>query len=103
VVAAALIILSETGVTGLPSAEALIEAAVAVHGLSDEPLANDVMWGSAARDALSATVRDATATGATTIDPRAFAVGVLDSGHVHPGFLAGAGTTREAVRSALAG
>jgi len=45
VLAAALIILSETGVTGLPSAEALIEAAVAVHGSSDEPLANDVMWG----------------------------------------------------------
>jgi len=103
VLAAALIILSETGVTGLPSAEALIEATVTVHGSSDEPLANDVMWGSAARDALSATVRDAAASGTAIIDPRAFVLGVLNSGHANPGFLAAAGTTGEGIRAALNG
>lgn len=101
VLAAVLMTLAEHGTAGLPAAGALLDAAVAIHGSSEQPPGNSVLWGSAARDALSATVRAATDAGATVIDGRRFALGIVESGQLHPGFLELAGTTAEALRAAL--
>ena len=50
---------------------------------------------------MSATVRTANAEGASVIDAKRFALGIIASGELNPGFFAAAGTTREAVTAAL--
>lgn len=99
--AGALMVLSREGVAGLPGADAARHAAEAIHG-TGESLDAQVMWGSAAREALNATARYVAAAGETEIDARRLALGILESGELNPMFFVAAGTDRESVRSALA-
>ena len=99
--AAALSILNADGATGLPAHDALEAGVLAIHGMSDEPISGQVMWGSAAREALNATARAVAEAGQTTIDARRLALGPMDSGEVNPMFYGAMGTTKDAIRSAL--
>ena len=98
---AALSILNADGATGLPAQDALEAGVLAIHGMSDEPISGQVMWGSAAREALNATARAVAEAGQTTIDARRLALGLMDSGEVNPMFYGAMGTTKEAIRTAL--
>jgi hypothetical protein len=101
VLAVTLMALQDAGCEGLPDGDNFVQAAVTIHGMSEEPLGTTVMWGSAAREAMSATVRATNAEGASVIDAKRFALGIITSGELHPGFFEASGTTRDEVVAAV--
>lgn len=79
-----------------------LEAALApLHPPGMTELGNTVMFGSAARDAMTAAVRDARSAGITRLDARGLALGVVRSGEVHPMFYGTLGVGRDALISEL--
>lgn len=99
--AAALAVLNADGAKGLPAQDSLESGVLSIHGMSDEPLSGQVMWGSAAREALNATARAVAEAGQNVIDARRLALGLMDSGEVNPMFYGAMGTTKGAIRTAL--
>ena len=99
--AAALAVLTADGTVGLPGQEALDSGVLAIHGMSDDPISGQVMWGSAAREGLNATARAVAEAGESIIDARRLALGLMDSGEVNPMFYGAMGTTKDALRAAL--
>jgi hypothetical protein len=99
--AAALAILARQERPGLPTDTQLQEAVLAVHGRSDEELGSQVMWGSAAREALNLTARAVAEAGETTIDARRLALGLIASGEINPMFYMTAGSSKAALLEAL--
>ena len=99
--AAALIVLAEDGAAGMPARESLEAGVLSIHGRGDETLNTQVMWGSAVREALNMTAASVASAGGTDIDARTIALGLIESGEVNPMFYASAGTSKDALRSAL--
>jgi hypothetical protein len=99
--AGALLVLAEGGTPGLPDADTLREALLMVVGSGDTPLDTQVMYGSAAREAMNATARAVREAGEAVIDARVIALGTIDSGEVSPGFYTALHTTKAALRTIL--
>lgn len=97
----ALVVLHEAGHRGLPGRAAIESAIGSIHGTGSEPLESNVMWGSAARDALEAAAAGLQRAGGTRLSAAVIARGVIDSGEVTPMFYAALGTTKAALREAL--
>ena len=94
VLAGALLVLGESGAGEFPSKAQLAEALAGAQGLGEAVLSNQVMFGSAARDAINATAGAVSAAGGTQIDARLLAAGVIESGEVNPAFFSALGRTK---------
>jgi hypothetical protein len=99
--AGSLLVLHERGFTGLPPVDVIRAAVESAQGIAEKLDAN-VMWGSAARAALSMAVAEVRRTGALVVTAAAIAAGVSASGEVSPMFFAALGTTRDALAAAAA-
>jgi len=71
--------------------------------VSDDALTQNVMSGSAARDAVNFTARLVREAGGGEIDPLTLAYGVIRSGEMGPKFFSALGTTKAELLAALAG
>jgi hypothetical protein len=98
--AAALLTLGENR-PGLPTAEEVAGAFLMVQGMGSEETDANVMFGSAARDALNTVARNVRVAGGTAIDAHAIAVGVIGSGEVNPMFFAELGWSKDRLLAAL--
>lgn len=84
--------------------EAAIEAAVlGSQGSGEEQLTQDVMFGSAARDALSYTARLVAQAGGGEIDTLTLAQGVVHSGELGPMFFTALGMSKADLVAVLRG
>ena len=99
--AGCLAVLAAAGAEGLPSHEALESALLMAQGMSDEALTQNVMFGSAARDAITFTAHLVREAGGGEIDPRTLAYGIIQSGELGPMFFNALGTTKQDVLAAL--
>ena len=99
--AGALLVLGQAGLSNLPAPEALEAALMASQGSGTEPLAANMMFGSAAREAINFTAGGVRGAGGTNITAFAIAAGTIASGEVGPMFFGALGTTREALLAAL--
>ena len=100
--AGALLVLGQAGKAGVPAAPALESALMLAQGAGETAHSNQVMFGSAARDALNATVSAARERGVSLVDAVVIALGVIDSGEVNPMFYASLGVPRAELRAAVA-
>ena len=89
--AGCLVVLDAGGFPGLPSDERLVEAVLRAQGMSEDALTQNVMFGSAARDAINFTARLVREAGGGEIDPLTLAYGVIQSGEVGPMFFSALG------------
>jgi hypothetical protein len=94
-------VLNGTGFPGLPPDETLESALLMAQGMSEEKLTQNVMFGSAARDAVNFTARLVREAGGGEIDPRTLAYGILQSGELGPMFFMALGTTKQDLVAAL--
>lgn len=94
-------VLNEEGVTGLPAEAALESALRMAQGMSEDELTQNVMFGSAAREAVNFTAALVRQAGGGEIDPRTLAYGILQSGELGPMFFMALGTTKQTVLAAL--
>jgi len=99
--AGALLVLSESGVEGIPERAALEAALMLAQGTGSDAFGEQVMFGSAAREAINSTARTVRRGGSSIIGPRELAMGTIDSGNVSPMFFTALGTAREWLRTAL--
>ncbi|MBI2765969.1 MAG: hypothetical protein HYX53_08680 [Chloroflexi bacterium] len=99
--AGALLVLSQAGRPGLPPPETLEAALLDAQGSGDTELTSNVMFGSAAREAINGTALAVRQAGGTLIDARILAMGVIASGEVTPMFFGALGTTRQELMAAL--
>ncbi|MBI5947850.1 MAG: hypothetical protein HY875_06920 [Chloroflexi bacterium] len=99
--AGALLVLHRGGDAALPGEAALKAALLATLGRGDETLTDNVMWGSAARQALNTTARLLAESGKTVIGAREVAAGVIASGEAGPMFFSALGTTKADLLVAL--
>ena len=97
---AALLVLGETR-TGLPSADEVAGAFLAAQGMGSEPTDGQIMFGSAARDAINMVAGDVRRSGREEIDARAIAAGVIQSGEVNPMFFSSLGWSKERLLAAI--
>lgn len=99
--AAALAVAGET-VAGLPAPAALEAAPRTVQAEGEDAPSQNVMWGSSARDAITATAARVREAGGGPIDARTLAYVAIASGEVSPMFLDALGTTRAELLRVLA-
>lgn len=99
--AGALLVVSEGGNDRVPPAPALEAALMLAQGHGDATLSTQVMFGSAARDAMNAIAGAVRAAGHTSIDAPTIALGAIDSGEVNPMFFSSLGKTKDELREAL--
>ena len=102
VLAGCLVVLNAAGVAGLPSDQRVAEAMLLAQGMSDDALTQNVMFGSAAREAISFTAALVRQAGGGEIDPRTLASGVIQSGEVGPMFFSSLRVTKSDLVGALA-
>ncbi len=86
---------------GLPTAEEVASAFLAAQGMGSEPTDGQVMFGSAARDAINMVAGDVRRSGRQEIDARAIATGVIQSGEVNPMFFSSLGWGKERLLAAI--
>ncbi len=96
-------VLNMTGLPGLPPDDALQPALLIAQGMSEEKLTQNVMFGSAARDAINFTARLVREAGGGEINTRTLAYGILQSGELGPMLFGALGTTRAELIAALSG
>ncbi|MCC7365676.1 MAG: hypothetical protein IT303_15030 [Dehalococcoidia bacterium] len=101
VLAGALLVLGTARYPAIPSREALEGALMLAQGGSDEPLETQVMFGSAAREAINATAYAVRQAGGRRIDARLLAAGIIESGEVSPMFFSALGTSKGELLDAL--
>ena len=101
--AGAVRVLSDAGVGGLPSPDELDAAVLASQGSSEDRLDANVMFGSAAREAINFTAAGVGQAGGTEINAALIAAGTIASGEVGPMFYAALGLTKEELLARLAG
>lgn len=101
--AGALRVLVEGGAARLPLPDQLAAAVLASQGSSDDRLDANVMFGSAAREAVNFTAAGVGRAGGTEISAALIAAGTIASGEVGPMFYAALGLTKEELLSRLAG
>jgi hypothetical protein len=95
-------VLNAAGVPGLPSDDDLESALLMAQGMSEDALTQNVMFGSAAREAINFTARLVREAGGGEIDPLTLAYGVIQSGEVGPMFFSALGATKAELLAALA-
>lgn len=100
--AGALLVVSERGNARVPARPALESALMLAQGRGDTSLSTQVMFGSAARDAMNAIAGAVRAAGRSTIDAATIAIGTIDSGEVNPMFFLSLGISKADLREALA-
>lgn len=94
-------VLNASGHPGLPTDEQLESALLMAQGMSDETLTQNVMFGSAAREAINFTARLVGEAGGGEIDPLTLAYGIIRSGELNPMFFSALGTTKAAMVAVL--
>ncbi len=94
-------VLNVAGFEGLPPDDALEPALLIAQGMSEEKLTQNVMFGSAARDAINFTARLVREAGGGEISARTLAYGILQSGELGPMLFGALGTTRADLVAAL--
>jgi hypothetical protein len=99
--AGALAVLADSSAAGIPGRDALESALMLAQGAGSAAISEQVMFGSAAREAINDTAGAVRKAGATTVGARELAIGAIVSDNVSPMFFATLGTTRAALRSAL--
>ena len=72
------------------------------QGMSEEKLTQNVMFGSAARDAVNFTARLVREAGGGEINTLTLAYGVIQSGELGPMFFSALGTTKSGLLASLA-
>lgn len=95
-------VLNAKAVPGMPTDEQLEAALLMTQGTSDEKLDQNVMFGSAARDAVNFTARLVREAGGGAIDARTLAYGIIQSGELGPMLYSALGTTKAELLAALA-
>jgi hypothetical protein len=98
--AGALAVLSEAGNRAIPGRDTVESALMLSQGTADAH-GNQVMFGSAARDAMNAIAGNVRAAGGSTIDALTIALGTIDSGEVNPMFYSSLGVAKADLRVAL--
>jgi len=101
--AGALRVLGDGGADGLPATDELDAAVLASQGSSEDRLDANVMFGSAAREAINFTAAGVGRAGATEITAALIAAGTIASGEVGPMFYGALGLTKEELLRRLAG
>jgi hypothetical protein len=101
VLAGCLKVLNAAGVAGLPSDEAVEGAFLMAQGMSEDALTQNVMFGSAAREAINFTARLVREAGGGEIDPLTLAYGVIQSGEVGPMFFSALGVAKGELLASL--
>jgi len=86
----------------LPADEAVEAALLMAQGMSEDKLTQNVMFGSAARDAVNFTARLVREAGGGEINTLTLAYGLIESGELGPMFFSALGTTKAATVGALA-
>ncbi|MCZ2108111.1 MAG: hypothetical protein LC118_00825 [Dehalococcoidia bacterium] len=99
----ALLVLGAGGLDGVPSHEAIVGALVAVQGVGDTRLDSNVMFGSAAREAITMVAQAVVQHGGTEIGALELALGTISSGEVNPMFYSSLGLTRTDLMAMLGG
>ena len=94
-------VLNAEGFRGLPDDDRVAGALLMAQGMSEDALTQNVMFGSAARDAVNFTARLVRETGGGEIDPLTLAYGVIQSGELGPMFFSALGTTKAELLAAL--
>ena len=94
-------VLNAESVAGLPADGRLDSALLMTQGISDEKLDQNVMFGSAARDAVNFTARLVREAGGGAIDARTLAYGIIQSGELGPMLYSALGTTKAELLAAL--
>lgn len=99
--AGALAVLADRKAPDIPGRDQLEAALMLTQGMGSGAFAEQIMFGSAAREAINATAAAVRSAGGTVIGARELAIGAIVSGNVSPMFFASAGIGRDALRSAL--
>jgi hypothetical protein len=94
-------VLNTMGVTDLPTDDGIESALLMAQGMSDEKLNQNVMFGSAARDAVNFTARLVREAGGGEIDARTLAYGIIQSDEVGPMLYSALGTTKAELLAAI--
>ena len=94
-------VLNAAGHPGLPPDDHLESALLMAQGMSEETLTQNVMFGSAAREAINFTARLVAQAGGGEIDPLTLAYGIIQSGELTPMFFTALATTKSELLHAL--
>ncbi|MGE0601951.1 MAG: hypothetical protein AB7J35_21555 [Dehalococcoidia bacterium] len=94
-------VLNASGHPGLPSDDQLESALLMAQGMSEDALTQNVMFGSAAREAINFTARLVAQAGGGEIDPLTLAYGIIQSGELNPMFFSALATTKSELLNAL--
>jgi len=103
VLGGALLVLGAAGVEGVPSADTIREALLAVQGVGETQLQGNVMFGSAAREAINLVAQAVVQGGGTDIGALELALGTIASDEVNPMFYASLGVAKTELVAALGG
>ncbi len=95
-------VLNTAGFPGLPADERVEQALLMTQGMSEDALTQNVMFGSAAREAVNFTARLVREAGGGEIDPLTLAYGVIQSSEVGPMFFSALGATKAVLLASLA-
>lgn len=101
VLAGALLVLINAGHAGAPPADQLQAAVLASQGTGSETLRENVMFGSAAREAIAFAARVVQQSGGTELGALEIALGTIASGEVNPMFYSTLGMERAGLVEAL--
>jgi len=99
--AGALTVLNAAGLAGLPDATTIESAIVMTQGEGSQQISENVMFGSAAREAINGIAGAVREAGGTQITALILAAGTIASGEVNPMFYGALGTTKAALLAAL--
>jgi hypothetical protein len=99
--AGALLVLNASGAPGLPGNGTIEAAIIASQGQGTDPIAENVMFGSSAREAINGTAGAIREAGGTQITALRLAVGTIESDEVNPMFYSALGTTKAELLDAL--
>ncbi len=94
-------VLNASGHPGLPTDEQLESALLMAQGMSEETLTQNVMFGSAAREAINFTARLVGQAGGGEIDTLTLAYGIIQSGELNPMFFTALAATKAELLNAL--
>ena len=95
-------VLNMVGFPGMPADGAIESALLMAQGMSEDKLTQNVMFGSAARDAVNFTARLVREAGGGEIDTLTLAYGIIQSGELGPMFFSALGVGKAELVAALA-
>jgi hypothetical protein len=92
--AGALLVLGQAGANGLPDASTIESAILMSQGQGSTTISENVMFGSAAREAINGIAGAVREAGGMQITALILAAGTIESGEVNPMFYSALGTTK---------